>query len=63
MNWRYWRRIRLFRGGFLNVSKNGVSFTVTLLRVFHVTFGRNGVRFSFGVRGTGLSFNDYKKYK
>lgn len=63
MNWRFWRRFRLFRGGFLNVSKSGVSFTVTLFKLFHVTIGKHGIRFSTGLKGTGLSFYDYKKYK
>lgn len=59
---RFWRRIRLSRRTSLNVSMKGVSFTLNF-RIFRITFGRNGVRVTTGLRGTGLSLTEYKKYK
>ena len=59
---RFWRRIRLLPKVFLNVSKTGISLTVAS-RVLNITFGRKGIRFTTGLRGTGLSFTEYKKYK
>lgn len=59
---RFWRRIRILPKVYLNLSKNGVSITFSS-RVLNITFGRKGVRFSTGLRGTGLSLTEYKKYK
>lgn len=61
-NIRFWRRIRIFPNVYLNISKTGVSITFSS-RVLNITFGRKGVRFSTGLRGTGLSITEYKKYK
>ena len=61
-NIRFWRRIRILPRVYLNISKTGVSITFSS-RVLNITFGRKGVRFSTGLRGTGLSITEYKKYK
>ncbi len=59
---RFWRRLRLLPHVYLNISKTGISISFAS-RCLNITFGRHGVRFSTGLRGTGLSFTDYKKYK
>lgn len=61
-NIRFRRTVRLSRMLYLNVSKTGFSLSVAG-RLFRLTFGKGGVRFSSGLRGTGLSYTDYKKYK
>lgn len=61
MNFRFFRRFRLGKHTLLNISKRGVSITITT-RWLNITFGKNGIRFSSGIRGTGLSFSEYKKY-
>lgn len=59
---RFWRRIRLLPNIFLNMSKTGISLTIAS-HILNVTLGKNGVRFTTGLRGSGLSFTEYKKYK
>lgn len=59
---RFWRRIRLSSRIFLNISKTGASITFVFLPL-HFTFGRKGLRVTYGIRGTGLSFMKYLRYK
>lgn len=59
---RFWRRFRLSRFILLNVSKKGISISF-VSKILNITFGKNGVRFTTGLRGTGISFTEYKKYK
>jgi Protein of unknown function (DUF4236) len=56
MAWRFQRRIRLFKGVSVNVSKGGTSLSVGG-RGAHVTVGRRGIRRSVGLPGTGLSYS------
>ncbi len=58
---RFWRRFRIFPHTYLNVSKKGLSLSF-VSKLIRMTFGKNGVRFTTGIRGTGLSFGEYKKY-
>ena len=62
LQWRFWRRFRIAPHTMLNFSKRGVSFSF-VSRLLNATFGRHGVRLSTGLRGTGLSFFKYLKYK
>lgn len=62
LQWRFWRRFRIAPHTMLNVSKRGVSISF-VSKLLNITFGRNGVRFSSGLRGTGLSIFKYLKYK
>lgn len=55
MSVRYWRRIRLFPGVTLNVSKTGVSLTLGF-RGANWTIGRRGHTASVGLPGSGLSY-------
>ena len=55
MSVRFWRRIRLFPGVTLNISKTGVSITVGI-RGARWTIGRRGHAASVGLPGTGLSY-------
>ncbi len=59
---RFWHRFRLSRFLLLNVSKKGISISF-ISKILNITFGKNGVRFTTGLRGTGISFTEYKKYK
>jgi hypothetical protein len=54
MSWRFQRHIRLGPFLRLNVGKAGVSTSVGV-RGAHVTFGRNQVRTTVGLPGSGLS--------
>ena len=55
---RFQRRIKIFPGVQLNLSKGGISVTVGF-RGAHLTFNRHGIRHSVGLPGTGLSHQDY----
>lgn len=61
-NIRFRRTLRLSKLFYLNVSKTGISLSIAC-RLFRITFGKNGIRFSSGLRGSGLSYTEYKKYK
>ena len=51
---RFYRRIRIVPGVWLNFSKSGMSITIGVPG-FHLTFGRHDVTMSSGIPGTGLS--------
>lgn len=57
MYWRLWRSFRIKGNLFLNISKRGVSLTYKG-RPIKVTLGKNGLRFTTGLRGTGLSITE-----
>lgn len=59
---RFFRRIRLSRRFSLNISKNGVSLTF-FNKIVRITLGKHGIRFSTGLKGSGLSITEYVKYK
>lgn len=59
---RFWRRFRLSRFLLLNVSKKGISISF-ISKILNITFGKKGVRFTTGLRGTDITFTEYKKYK
>ena len=54
-NFRFYRRIRIFPGLSVNLSKSGPSLTVGV-RGAHMTFGRRGVTRTVGIPGTGLYY-------
>ncbi len=58
---RFWRRIRLFSGVYLNISKRGISFSFGPRGIKYTT-SRKGQRITFGLPGTGLSYTKYKKW-
>ncbi len=62
MNYRFWRRFRLTKRLYCNVSKRGVSLSYKG-KIINITFGRNGIRLSKGIKGSGFSITDYKPYK
>jgi hypothetical protein len=51
-NFRFYRRVRLFPGLSVNLSKSGPSLTMGM-RGAHVTVGSRGVRRTVGIPGTG----------
>jgi hypothetical protein len=51
---RFYRRIRLLPGVWLNFSKSGMSITVGIPGC-HLTFGHHGITYSVGIPGSGLS--------
>src|SRR5207249_11878548 len=53
MGFRFYRRVRLFPGVSVNLSRSGPSLSVGV-RGAHVTVGRRGVTRTVGVPGTGL---------
>lgn len=56
MGWRVNRRIRLFGGIYMNVSKRGTSFTARTKGV-SITSGKKSGRATVGLPGTGLSYS------
>jgi hypothetical protein len=55
MGFRFQRRIRLFPGVRINLSKSGVSTSIGT-RGAHVTVGHGQTRETVGLPGTGLSY-------
>lgn len=62
MHIRFWKRIRLSKRFYVNVSKKGLSLSFKGHFV-NVTFGKHGIRFTSGLHGIGLYFTEYKLYK
>ncbi len=57
MGFRFSRRIKLFPGVRLNVSKSGISTSVGT-RGAWLTFGNRGTRTTVGIPGTGISYTE-----
>ncbi|MBF6569116.1 MAG: DUF4236 domain-containing protein [Candidatus Binataceae bacterium] len=57
-NFRFYRRMKIFPGLSLNLSKSGPSVTVGM-RGAHMTFGRTGIRRTIGVPGTGIYYTSH----
>jgi hypothetical protein len=53
MGFRFYRRVRVFPGLSVNLSRSGPSLSVGV-RGAHVTFGRRGIRRTVGIPGTGI---------
>ena len=61
MGFRFQRRIKIFPGVHLNLSKSGVGFSAGV-RGFHVGVDAKGRRYtSAGLPGTGISWREYHK--
>jgi hypothetical protein len=60
-NFRFYRRVNLFPGLSLNLSKSGPSVTVGMLGA-HLTFGRRGVTRTVGIPGTGIYYTSRSGY-
>ncbi|AGK97640.1 DUF4236 domain-containing protein [Clostridium pasteurianum] len=56
------RRIKICKGITLNLGKKGINSVSVGRRGAHVTIGKQGVRKTVGIPGSGLSYTDYKKY-
>jgi hypothetical protein len=57
-NFRFYRRVKIFPGLSINLSKSGPSVTVGV-RGAHLTMGRGGVRRTVGIPGTGIYYTSY----
>ncbi len=63
MGFRYFRRIRLFPGAYLNMGKTGTSLSLGP-RGMKTTISSKGIRHSLGIPGTGWSYQTpLKKWK
>lgn len=60
-NFRFYRRVSIFPGLSVNVSKSGPSLTVGM-RGAHMTFGRTGIRRTVGIPGTGIYYTSHSGY-
>jgi hypothetical protein len=60
-NFRFYRRVSIFPGLSVNVSKSGPSLTVGM-RGAHMTFGRTGIRRTVGIPGTGIYYTSHTGY-
>jgi hypothetical protein len=61
MGFRFFKRINILPGIYLNLSKNGISisFGVTGAKA---TISKNGIRKTFGLPGTGLFYTKHKSW-
>ncbi len=62
MSFRFYRRIPIFPGVWLNISKTGFSVTIGR-RGARLTLGRTGATGSVGLPGTGASYRKHASYK
>jgi len=60
-NFRFYRRLRIFPGLSVNLSKSGPSLSVGM-RGAHLTFGPRGVRHTVGIPGTGIYYTSQSGY-
>ena len=60
-NFRFYRRVSIFPGLSVNVSKSGPSLTVGM-RGAHMTFGSKGIRKTVGIPGTGIYYTSHSGY-
>lgn len=61
MGLRFYRRVHLFPGLTVNVSRSGPSLSVGV-RGAHVTFGKRGIRRTVGLPGTGIYYTSSTGY-
>ena len=60
-NFRFYRRVSIFPGLSVNLSKSGPSLTVGM-RGAHVTVGSKGIRKTVGIPGTGIYYTSQSGY-
>jgi hypothetical protein len=60
-NFRFYRRMSIFPGLSINLSKSGPSLTVGM-RGAHVTVGGSGIRKTVGIPGTGIYYTSHSGY-
>jgi hypothetical protein len=60
-NFRFYRRVSIFPGLSINLSKSGPSLTVGM-RGAHVTMGSKGIRKTVGIPGTGIYYTSHSGY-
>ena len=60
-SFRFYRRVHIFPGLSLNLSKSGPSVTVGM-RGAHVTLGHSGVTRTVGLPGTGIYYTSRSGY-
>ena len=61
MGLRFYKRVHLFPGVSVNVSKSGPSLTVGM-RGAHMTVGRGGITRTVGLPGTGIYYTSHRGY-
>ena len=61
MGLRFYRRVHIFPGLTVNVSRSGPSLSMGV-RGAHVTFGRRGVTRTVGIPGTGIYYTSRTRY-
>lgn len=61
MGLRFYKRVHLFPGVAVNVSRSGPSLTVGM-RGAHVTMGRSGITRTVGLPGTGIYYTSHRGY-
>lgn len=61
MGFRFYRRVHLFPGVSVNLSRSGPSLSVGV-RGAHVTVGRRGVTKTVGIPGSGLFYTSRQGY-
>jgi hypothetical protein len=61
MSIRFRRRLSIFPGFRLNLSRSGVSVSLGGRGAWY-TIGRHGTRATVGLPGSGLSYSSYRRY-
>ena len=61
MGLRFYKRVHLFPGVAVNVSRSGPSLTMGV-RGAHVTLGRRGITRTVGLPGTGIYYTSHSGY-
>ena len=61
MFWRFQKSFRIKGRLFLNLSKRSIPLSYKG-RLFRITWGKYGLRFTKGLRGTGLSATEIFKF-
>lgn len=56
MGFRFRKRIKVFPGFHLNLGKNGINSVSARVGMFTRNFNRHGTKDTFGLHGTGLSY-------
>ena len=61
MGFRFFKRINIFPGIYLNFSKSGISISFGITGA-KMTIGKKGIRKTFGLPGTGLFYTTHKSW-
>ncbi len=62
MGYRFFKRIKLAKGLYVNITPSGPSLSIGKTGS-RITFGHHGYRTTMGIPGSGLSYTNYERYE